>query len=248
MRRFEGRTAIVTGATMGIGEATARRLAAEGARVVLVARGAERGEALAAELGGGAVFVAGDVADPRTAAAAVVAAGELDVLVNNAGIDHSEPLLEADLDHARAVFETNVHGALSMLVAAARSMRDSGRGGSIVNVTSRLAVAGVPTLAVYSASKGALLSLTRTAAVELAPHRIRVNAVAPGLTRTQMVTAWVEAQPDPSTFEASVAQTIPQARFAEPEEVAAAIVFLAAPEAGHITGASIAVDGGYTAA
>jgi NAD(P)-dependent dehydrogenase (short-subunit alcohol dehydrogenase family) len=103
-------------------------------------------------------------------------------------------------------------------------------------------------MVVYGATKGALLALTRGAAVELAPHRIRVNAVAPGLTATPLVDAWIGEQDDPAGFGAAIAQTIPQRRIGTPEEVAAAIAYLAADESDHVTGASIPIDGGYTAA
>lgn len=251
MNRFADKTAIVTGATDGIGLAVAERLAAEGARLVLVARGAERGEALAARLGAErTAFVAGDVAQPETAARAVATAqerfGALDVLVNNAAIDHTGPLVSTPMGEVRALFDVNVFGALQMLQASAAVMLD--RGGSIVNVTSRLAAIGVPTMALYSASKGAILSLTRGAAIEWAGRGVRVNAVAPGLTATPLAEAWFGAQEEPVAFRTSVERTIPQGRIALPEEVAATIAFVASDEAGHITGASIAVDGGYTAA
>ena len=249
--RLAGKTAIVTGATEGIGAAVSRLFAREGARLVLVARRREPGEALAAELGSeGAVFVAGNVGRPETARAAVEAAdrfGPLDVLVNNAGLDLSGiDLLETSEEDARRVFDVNVFGALFMLQAAAAAMR--GRGGSIVNLSSRTASVGVPGMAVYGASKGALLALTRAAAIELAPLGIRVNAVAPGLTETPLVKAWIDEQADPPAFRAEAAATIPQGRFGEPEEVAAAVLFLASDEARHITGVSLPIDGGYTAA
>jgi NAD(P)-dependent dehydrogenase (short-subunit alcohol dehydrogenase family) len=145
------------------------------------------------------------------------------------------------------VFETNVLGAYRMLTRIARALK-ARDGGSIVNVTSRLASIGVPTMAVYGASKGALLALTRGAAVELAPYGIRVNAVAPGMTATPLMEAWLADQPDPEASAAEVARTIPQGRVGTPEEVAAAIAYLAADESAHVTGASIPVDGGYTAA
>jgi len=250
MERLAGKTLIVTGGTMGIGEAIVRRCLDEGARIVVVARSAERGEALAAELGERVRFVAGDVAQPETADAAVEAAEELggvDVLVNNAAIDFTSDVLETDLDDVRRVFETNFFGAYLMFTRVARELKRRG-GGSIVNVTSRLASIGVPTMALYSASKGALLSLTRGAAVELAPHGVRVNAVAPGLTATPLYDAWVAEQDDPAAFAAQVARTIPQGRVGTPQEVAAAVAYLAADESAHITGASIPIDGGYTAA
>ncbi len=250
MSRLTGKTAIVTGATEGIGAAVARRFAAEGASIVLVARRRELGERMAAELGPGSVFVPGDVADPQTARAAVSAAEELDgphVLVNNAGLDLSGiALLETGLDAAREVFDVNVLGALLMLQETARAMRGRG-GGSIVNVTSRTGLVGLPGSVVYGATKGALESLTRGAALELAPYGIRVNNVAPGLTETPLIRRWIEEQDDPDAFRRRVTATIPQGRFADPAEVAAAILYLASDESASVTGATLPVDGGYTA-
>ncbi len=247
----ESRVAIVTGATEGIGLAASRQLAATGVRLVLVARRPEPGAGLVAELGEDrACFVAGDTGDPATAAAAVSAAeerfGGLDVLVNNAGLDLSGvPLLETTIADARRIFDVNVFGCLQMLQAAAMAMRE--HGGAIVNVTSRTALIGLPGSTVYGASKGALESLTRGAAVELAPYGIRVNAVAPGLTETPMVRTWLDEQADPAAFRRRVVADIPQGRMATPEDVAAAICYLASDAAASITGASLSVDGGYTA-
>jgi NAD(P)-dependent dehydrogenase (short-subunit alcohol dehydrogenase family) len=251
MSDVAARVAIVTGATEGIGAATARRLNRDGLLQVLVARRGDPGRRLVEELGADrAVFVAGDVADPATAPRAVEAAlerfGRLDVLVNNAAMDYTSDLLETPLEDVRTVFETNVFGAFLVFREAARAMRE--RGGAIVNVTSRLASIGVPTMVVYSAAKGALLALTRGAAVELAPLGIRVNAVAPGFTETPLVRNWLESQDDPEAARRSATSAVPQGRLGTPEEVAAAIAFLASEDAGHITGASLAVDGGYTAA
>ncbi|MGH2802023.1 MAG: SDR family NAD(P)-dependent oxidoreductase [Thermoleophilaceae bacterium] len=252
MTRLQGRTTIVTGATAGIGAAISRRFVEEGARVVAVGRRAEPGERLLEELGGDsrARFVRGSVADRATARRAVDVAREWGgphVLVNNAGLDHTGPVLSTDPREVRELFETNFFGALWMLQAAGRAMADRG-GGSIVNVTSRLASIGVPTMALYGASKGALLALTRGAAVELAARGVRVNAVAPGLTRTALVDEWLADQDDPTGTQAQALIGIPQRRLGDPEDVAAAVTFLAADESAHITGASIAVDGGYTAA
>jgi NAD(P)-dependent dehydrogenase (short-subunit alcohol dehydrogenase family) len=249
--RLEGKVAIVTGATEGIGTAIAEAFVAEDARVVAVARRPDPGKRLAARLGDGCRFVAGDVADPATAERAIGEAkrrfGPLDVLVNNAGLDLSGvPLLESTEAQARDVFEVNVFGALQVMLRAARAM--AGRGGSIVNVTSRLAHVGLAGSAVYGASKGALHALTRGAAVEWAPLRIRVNAVAPGLTETPMIRVWIEAQTDPTSFRSEREASIPLGWFADPSDVAAAVVYLASDEADAVTGASIAVDGGYTAA
>jgi NAD(P)-dependent dehydrogenase (short-subunit alcohol dehydrogenase family) len=250
--RLEGKAAVVTGATEGIGHAIARAFVQEGARVVAVARRPEPGERLASELGGAVRFVQGDVAEPGTADRAVAEAlerfGALDVLVNNAALDLSGvPLFHTTLEKAREIFDVNLFGALAMQVACARAMAERG-GGSIVNVTSRLGLVGLPGSAVYGASKGALHALTRGAAIEWAPIGIRVNSVAPGLTETPMIKVWVEAHDDPEAFRRQREQTIPQGRFADPEDVAAAVVYLASDEARSVTGASISVDGGYTAA
>jgi NAD(P)-dependent dehydrogenase (short-subunit alcohol dehydrogenase family) len=251
MERLAGKTVIVTGGTMGIGEAIVRRCLDEGARVVVVARNRARGERLLAELGDDRVrFVAGDVTEPDVADAAVTAAerfGGVDVLVNNAAVDFTSDLLDTDPEDVRRVFDTNVFGALWMIVRVARELKRRG-GGSIDNVSSRLASIGVPTMVVYSASKGALLALTRGAAIELAPHGIRVNAVAPGLTATPLYNAWLGGHDDPEAKAAEVARSIPQGRVGTPEEVAAAVAYLAADESAHVTGASIPIDGGYTAA
>jgi len=242
--RLGGKVAIVTGGTAGIGEATVRLFVQEGARVVIVARHASgQGD-------GSTKFVAGDVVDERTAQAAVAAAeewGGVDVLVNNAAMDWTSSVLETSAEDVRRVLDTNFLGCLLMQQAAGAKMLERSRG-SIVNVTSRTASVGVPTMGLYAAAKGALLALTRTAAIEWARQGVRVNAVAPGLTRTQLVRTWIDGQPDPAAFERQVVSTIPQGRMAEPEEVASAIIFLAGDESKHITGISLAIDGGYTAA
>jgi NAD(P)-dependent dehydrogenase (short-subunit alcohol dehydrogenase family) len=253
------RVAVVTGANRGIGRAIAARLAAGGDRLVLVARDAERTAEVVAELGDGCgaelgaervVAVDGDVSDPATGEAAVAAAlarwDRLDVLVNNAALDLAAPLLQTTPAQARQVAEVNLLGSLFMLQACARAMRDRG-GGAIVNLSSRLAVIGVPTMAVYGAMKGGIEALTRGAAIELAPHGVRVNAVAPGFTETPLFTEWLADQDEPERARAEVADQIPQRRLGTVDDVAAAVAFLAGAEAGHITGTVLRVDGGYTA-
>ncbi|MFF1831384.1 SDR family NAD(P)-dependent oxidoreductase [Paenarthrobacter sp. NPDC058040] len=244
------RTAIVTGATSGIGEASARALYEVGHKVLLTGRSLATGEALAADLGPRARFVAADLTSANSAQHVVRAAyafgGGLDVLVNNAGIDHTGDLLTTPMDTVRAVFETNTFASLAMLQAAGALMKKRG-GGSIINITSRLASIGVPSMSIYAASKGAVLALTRSAAVELAPYNIRVNAVAPGMTRTPLFEAWAAEQSDPAGAARSAAAGIPLGRLAEARDVASAVVYLASDAAAYLTGISLPVDGGYTA-
>ena len=241
-----GRVALVTGATSGIGTAIARRLHADGASVVVTGRSADRGGRLVSELGPRCHFHPADLAAEDAAPELLeecrgAFGGTLDILVNNAALDHTGDLLATPMAEIRATFEVNTFAAIRLLQAAGDAMKATG--GSIVNVTSRLASVGVPTMAVYSASKGAILALTRAAAIELAPFGIRVNAVAPGMTRTPLYEAWVARQPVPP----DPAAQVPLGRLAVPEDVASAVAYLASDDAGYVTGASIPVDGGYTA-
>ena len=245
------RVALITGATSGIGVEIARRLVDDGLTVVVSGRSAERGKAVAQDLGDDAHFVQADLtmaAAPEALVEETVRlTGQLDVLVNNAAIDHTGSLLDVPAAEIRATFETNTFAAIACLQAAGRAMRARGAGGAIINITSRLASIGVPTMSVYSASKGAMLALTTAAAVELGPHQIRVNAVAPGMTRTPLYDEWLAAQDDPAATERRVTDAIPLGRIATPQDVAAAVSYLAGPGAAYITGVSLPVDGGYLA-
>lgn len=242
--------AVVTGATSGIGAQIARRLHADGLRVVIAGRSEERGAALEAELGERAAFVRADLTEPNGTEAVIDFAaehfGSVDVLVNNAAVDHTGDLLSVPVDEIRSTFDTNVVAAIQLLQAAGRVMVESG-GGSIINITSRVASAGVAGLAVYSASKGAMEAITRTAAIELAPYNIRVNAVAPGLTRTPLYEEWMAGMADAEQVARDQAAAIPLGRIAEPADVAAAVSFLASSDAAYITGTSLPVEGGFLA-
>jgi NAD(P)-dependent dehydrogenase (short-subunit alcohol dehydrogenase family) len=248
--RFNGKTAIVTGATSGIGQTIAIRLHSEGAAVLVTGRDEERGHDLTRKLGGRARFIAADLTAADSAdnvvAAATARFGRLDVLVNNAAVDHTGSVIDTPMTEIRDTFELNVFAAFRMLQAAGRVMAEGG-GGAIINVTSRLATIGVSTMAIYSASKGAIRSLTRAAAVELAPQGIRVNDVAPGMTKTPLYDSWLAAQPDPVQVENNVIGAIPLRRLASPDDVAAAVAYLASDDARYITGATVPIDGGYTA-
>jgi NAD(P)-dependent dehydrogenase (short-subunit alcohol dehydrogenase family) len=256
-RRFRGRGALVTGGSSGIGLAAARRLAAEGASVVLVGRtpakvvAAEddvRRAAGPAQPGRSDQVIEGrvaDVTDPGAmaeAAEAVLAlAGRLDVLVAAAGID-GEGKDALDLDPAvfARVMGVNVGGLLVAAQAAAHRMPD---GGAIVLVSSVNAVATERHFADYNASKGAAVLLARSLAIDWATRGIRVNAVCPGYVRTPMTEAYLD---DPAAL-AEILSNIPMGRVADADEIAATIAFLASPEASYITGASLIVDGGRSA-
>jgi NAD(P)-dependent dehydrogenase (short-subunit alcohol dehydrogenase family) len=240
----EGRVALVTGASRGVGAVTVSRLLEAGVKVIAVSRTLdERRDDQLLEL-------SADLADPASArqvvAAGIEAFGRLDALVNNAALDLAVPLLETSVEDAQRVFAVNALAPLWMIQAAAPALSE--RGGAIVNLTSRLAHIGVPEMAVYGASKGALRALTHGAAIELAPLGIRVNAVAPGMTETPLFTEWLADRPDPAAARAEVEGRIPLGRLATPEDVAAAILFLLSDSATHITGVTLPVDGGYTAA
>lgn len=249
--RFEGQVAIVTGASSGIGLAVAERLGLEGAQLVIIGAPADRGDldgALQAlrERGYSVEGLAADIADPDTAERAVALAlsrfGRLDVLINNAGTGYYEPVLDAPLAHLDRTLAVNVRGTYVMSVRAARAMRERGRG-AIVNTASTASFAGEEFQATYNTSKGAVMALTRSLAVDLAPFGVRVNAVAPG---------WVDTRPNKVVF-GDPAQwlkhrsRIPMDRAATPAEIAAIHAFLASDDASYVTGAIYVCDGGLTA-
>jgi short-subunit dehydrogenase len=234
-----GRQALVTGASRGLGRAIAIALAREGARTIAVARASDDLQSLAAELQpDGEVWEADVTTDALLSR--IEALEGLDILINNAGTTTPQAFLDVDVGTLDRILDLNVRTTFRISQAAARRM---GKGSTIINITSQMGHVGSPRRSVYCMSKHAIEGLTKALAVELAPAGIRVNAVAPTFVETPM-TAPMLADPE---FRAFVERMIPLGRTASPEDVAAAVIYLASPAAGMITGHSLLVDGGWTA-
>lgn len=241
--RFEGKTAIVTGASRGIGFAIAQRLVDEGAKVVITARKQEALDAAVESLGGPAVALAvagrGDDTEHQDAvvATAIDTFGSADLFVNNTGINPVYgPLMDIDMDAARKIFEVNVLSALSWVQKVHRAWQAE-HGGAIVNVASIAGLRPAPGIAFYGVSKAALIHLTEELAVELGPN-IRVNAVAPALVKTRFATALYEGR------EAEVSANYPLKRLGVPQDIGSVVAFLLSADAGWMTGQTLTIDGG----
>jgi NAD(P)-dependent dehydrogenase (short-subunit alcohol dehydrogenase family) len=231
------KTALITGGTAGIGLACARLFAHEGATVVITGRDAERGKAAAAGIDGSVRFVQADLSDIDSVKSLVTQAGNVDILVNNAASFPAALTVDQELTSFEKTFDTNVRGSYFLAAGLVPGMIERGHG-SIINVTSMVASKGVPGAGVYSASKAAVESFTRTWAAEFGAYGVRVNSVAPGPTKTEGVEAeWGETNEE-------LGRALPLGRTAKPEEIADAVLFLASPRSTFITGSTLHADGG----
>ncbi|MFD1189011.1 MULTISPECIES: SDR family NAD(P)-dependent oxidoreductase [Phenylobacterium] len=252
--RVEGKVALVTGAGSGLGAETARRLAREGAAVVLTDISADAGQAVAdgiADAGGKALFLTQNVADQARWAEVVAetlkAFGRLDVLVNNAGVAGGGPLLETTFEAWRQLMDINLDGVFLGMKAAAPVMVEAGRG-SIINLSSILGKVGSPGAPAYCASKGGVALLSKATALELAPFGVRVNSVHPGFIETPMVAGALRDVENANEMRDMIISRHALGRLGVPREIADGIVFLASDESSFMTGAELVIDGGYTAA
>lgn len=252
MGRFGGAVAVVTGGSSGIGAATVYRLLAEGARVVVADANLKTLGAMEQELdrrgvGSASRCVASDVSDPASvvdlADQTVAAFGRVDLLVSNAGIWSQRSFLDLELDEWDRVLNVNLRGAFITCQALCRIMARQGEGGAVVITASTNSFLAEPATAHYNASKGALAMLVKSMAVDLAPHRIRVNAIAPGTIRTAINQKLLELGDGPSPDFAFP----PLRRWGNPDECASVITFLASHDASYVTGSIYVVDGGQIA-
>jgi len=243
---LSGETAMVTGASRGLGAGCAEALARCGADLVLIARGAAELEQVAdslRSLGRKVELIVGDVTDASAMARSIAAVPRISILVNNAGTNIPEPFCDVTPAHFDRIMQVNLRAAFFVAQSVAARMIEAGNGGSIINMSSQMGHVGAANRTVYCASKHAIEGLTKAMAVELAPKRIRVNSVAPTFVETPMTRMFFEDE----AFRRSVLEQIPLGQLAEIDGVASAVVYLASPAANMVTGSCLKVDGGWTA-
>jgi NAD(P)-dependent dehydrogenase (short-subunit alcohol dehydrogenase family) len=249
MDRLHGRRAVVTGGARGIGAAIARAYVGEGAEVVILDRDGRRAEGTAAAIGPACRAVALDVADEAAVDAAfgrIAADGPIDILVNNAAVQREGALVDQTLADARLVIDTNLVGTFLCSRAALRSML-ARRSGVILNLSSVLGLTGDALLPIYSATKHAIIGLTRSTAVAYADQGVRCLAICPGDVDTELNEQYFASQPDPAAFRARVEREYPVRRIARPEEIARLAVALATDDASFMNGTYVLADGGIMA-
>lgn len=251
--RLNGKAALITGAARGIGRAFAEAYVREGARVAIADINLEAAEKAAAEIGEAAFAVWLDVSDQASIEAAVAAveqrAGGIDILINNAALFDMAPIAEIPRASYDRLFAVNVAGTLFMLQAVARSMINKGRGGKIINMASQAGRRGEPLVAVYCATKAAVISITQSAGLDLIKHRINVNAIAPGVVEGEhwehvdSLFAKYEGR-QPGEKKRLAGEAVPYGRMGRPEDLTGMAVFLASAEADYIVAQTYNVDGG----
>jgi NAD(P)-dependent dehydrogenase (short-subunit alcohol dehydrogenase family) len=248
LERFQlnGLTALVTGAGRGLGEACAIALAEAGAKLIIMSRTKDDLLDLKSRIeafGGTAKVSICDAAASEQISEIVPKLGHIDILVNNAGTNIPEPFIDVSLSNLDTILNLNVRGAFVMAQAVVREMIERGHGGSIIHMSSQMGHVGAPNRTVYCASKHAIEGLTKAMGVELAPHGIRVNSVSPTFIETPLSRPFFEDE----AFAKDTLSRIPMGKLGSVEDVADAVVYLASPASGMVTGSSIVVDGGWTA-
>ena len=246
MKRFEGKVAVITGGNSGIGLATAKRFADEGAKVAISGRNQKTIDEAAKIIGSGTLAVNADVSKSadldRFYAAVAEKFGKIDILFVNAGVAKFHPAEQSTEALFDEMFDINVKGAFFTVIKALPHLRD---GGSIIFNSSVVDAKGLPAGCIYAATKGAVRSFTRSLAAALVPRNIRVNAVAPGPIETPIFGRTGLPQQALDEFATNIRETNPMKRFGKPEEIAGAVAFLASSDASYITGVDLYVDGGY---
>jgi NAD(P)-dependent dehydrogenase (short-subunit alcohol dehydrogenase family) len=253
MKRFANKKVFISGGATGIGEVAALLFAQQGAIVTIFDRDIENGEKCLQKIldgGGRGIFISGNLIYPEEIEKAIDQSlktyGGIDILINNAGVESPYSVHEMPIEEWDRVMAVNLRGMYLMAKAVIPIMKKSG-GGAIVNTASISGLLGWPISAAYCASKGGVIQLTKQMAVDYAQDNIRVNCIAPGTTLTPLIERIFQQESEPEKAKQQISQMHPLGRFAQPEEIAQAILFLASEDASFITGAVLPVDGGYTA-